>query len=92
MPTALNTLTGKQKIETIAKAMNVKPRLQVASKFIVRIMGLFVPVMREMPEMLYQYDRDYVFHSNKFEKRVGIKPISYVDDITKIVRADCIKR
>ncbi len=91
LPTASNPLTGGQWIETIAKAMDVKPRSQVATKFIVRIMGLFIPIMREMPEMLYQYDRDYVFDSSKFEKRFGILATSYKDGIAEIVKTDYTK-
>ena len=34
-----------------------------------KIVGMFVPVLREMPEMMYQYDRDYFFDSSKFDKR-----------------------
>jgi len=88
LPTASNPLTGRQWIETIAKAMKVDPKSQLATKFIVRIMGLFIPIMREMPEMLYQYDRDYVFDSSKFEKRFGIHPTSYDDGIAEIVKVD----
>lgn len=88
LPTASNPMTGRQWIEAIAKAMNVKPKSQVATKFIVRIMGLFIPIMREMPEMIYQYDRDYVFDSSKFEKRFGIQPTSYSDGIAEIVKVD----
>jgi nucleoside-diphosphate-sugar epimerase len=88
LPTASNPLTGKEWIETIAQQMNVKPKYQVATKFIVRIMGLFIPIMREMPEMLYQYDRDYVFDSSKFEKRFSSKPTPYSDGIREIIKAD----
>ncbi len=88
LPTAPNPLTGKEWIETIAQQMNVNPKYQVATKFIVRIMGLFIPIMREIPEMLYQYDRDYVFDSSKFEKRFNIKPTSYIDGIREIIKAD----
>lgn len=88
LPTASNPLTGGEWIESIAKAMNVKPRSQVATKFIVRLMGLFIPIMREMPEMLYQYDRDYVFDSSKFVKRFGMQPTSYLDGIAEIVKRD----
>ena len=88
LPTASNPLTGKEWIETIAQQMSVKPKYQVATKFIVRIMGLFMPIMREMPEMLYQYDRDYVFDSSKFEKRFNIKPTSYADGIREIIKID----
>lgn len=88
LPTAANPLTGKEWIETIANEMDVKPKYQVATKFIVKVMGLFIPIMREMPEMLYQYDRDYVFDSNKFEKRFNFTPTSYLDGIKEIVEKD----
>jgi len=88
LPTARNPLTGKQWIEAIAKEMEVKPKFQVATKFIVRLMGLFIPIMREMNEMMYQYDRDYVFDSSKFEQRFGIIPTSYQEGIREIVEAD----
>ena len=88
LPTAANPMTGKEWIEAIASEMGVKPRYQVASKLIVKAMGLFVPVMREMPEMMYQYDRDYVFSSAKFDNKFNFKPISYVDGIREVVKSD----
>ena len=72
LPTAADPMTGKEWIEAIASEMGIKPRYQVAGKLIVKAMGLFVPVMREMPEMMYQYDRDYVFSSAKFENRFDL--------------------
>ncbi len=88
LPTASNPLTGKEWIETIAKEMDVKPNYQVANKFIVSIMGIFMPIMREMKEMLYQYDRDYVFDSSKFEKRFNFTPTPYLTGIKEIIKAD----
>jgi len=88
LPTASNALTAKEWIVTIAQHMKVVPKYQVASKFIVRIMGLFIPIMREMPEMMYQYDRDYIFNSSKFEKRFNFKPTPYINGIKEIVKND----
>jgi nucleoside-diphosphate-sugar epimerase len=88
LPTAKDPLTGKEWIEAIAKAMGVKPRYMVASKSMVRLTGLFMPVMKEMVEMMYQYNRDYVFDSNKFEKKFGVKPTPYQKGIEHIVRTD----
>ncbi|MFM9950975.1 MAG: NAD-dependent epimerase/dehydratase family protein [Saprospiraceae bacterium] len=88
LPTAGNPFTGKEWIEAIAKEMGVQPKYQAASKFIVRIIGLFVPVMKEMPEMMYQYDRDYVFNSDKFEKRFDFKPTPYLEGIKSVVASD----
>ena len=88
LPTASNPLTGKEWIEAIANEMGVKPKYQVATKFIVRMLGLFIPIMREMPEMMYQYDRDYIFKSDKFENRFDIKPTSYQEGIKAIIQSD----
>ena len=88
LPTASNPLTGKQWVEAIANELDVKPRLQIAPKILVRIMSLFVPVMKELIEMLYQYDRDYVFDSQKFENRFNFKPTPYLEGIKKIVQLD----
>ena len=53
-----------------------------------RLIGLFVPVMREFVEMLYQYDRDYDFNSSKFENEFDFKPTSYEDGISEIIETD----
>ena len=91
LPTAPNPLTGKEWIEIIAKEMDVKPKYQLATRFIVKILGIFMPIMREMPEMLYQYNRDYVFDSTKFEKRFNFTPTPYLEGIKEIVRLDYAK-
>jgi nucleoside-diphosphate-sugar epimerase len=88
LPTADNPLTGKEWITLIAKEMGAKPNVQAASKFIVRVLGLFMPLMREMSEMMYQYDRDYVFNSDKFSKNFDMKPTSYQEGVKKIVQSD----
>ncbi len=86
LPTAIEPPTGRQWIEAFAKEMNVKPRVQLASKTMVKIFGWFNPIMKEFVEMLYQYDRDYVFDSSKFEKMFNFNPTSYVDGIKQIVK------
>jgi len=88
LPTAANPFTGKEWIELVAKELGVKPRYQVATKLIVRLMGLFVPIMKEMLEMLYQYDRDYVFNSSKFDQHFELKPTPYPEGIREIVKSD----
>lgn len=88
LPTASNPYTGKEWIETIAKEMGVPPRYQTAPRLLVWILGLFIPIMKEMVEMLYQYDRTYVFDSSKFEKRFNIVPTSYLEGIKNIIKID----
>ena len=88
LPTAANPPTGKEWIGMIAHEMGKKPRYQVAPKMIVRFIGLFNSVMRELVEMFYQYDRDYVFRSDKFEDHFDFKPTPYIDGIREIIRSD----
>ena len=49
------------------------------------IIGVFMPVMKEFKEMVYQYDRDYFFDSSKFEKRFKFKPISPAEEVKLVV-------
>ena len=91
LPTASNPYTGREWIEQTAMAMGVKPEHRVLPKFLIKIMGWFVPVMKEMVEMLYQYDRDYVFDGSKFEKRFNWTPTPYEKGIQEIVQIDYSK-
>lgn len=86
LPTAA-PITGKVWIDKIANELGVKPKTQIASKFIIQMMGLFNPVMKEFVEMLYQYDRDYNFDSSKFENTFNIKPTAIDEGIKQVVQA-----
>jgi nucleoside-diphosphate-sugar epimerase len=74
LPTDSTRLTGKQWVEKIAKEMNVKPSLMVMPVWLMGIIGLFVPLIKELKEMAYQNNRDYFLNSSKFEKRFNFKP------------------
>jgi nucleoside-diphosphate-sugar epimerase len=85
LPTDPNTLTGKEIIELFATEMNKKPAFSILPKWLLKILGIFIPVMKEMPEMMYQYDRDYEFDSSKFNARFSFKTTSYADGIKQTV-------
>ncbi|RLD72522.1 MAG: NAD-dependent dehydratase [Bacteroidetes bacterium] len=88
LPTAENTFTGREWIDTIASEMGVLAKYQVATKFIVNLLGLFNPIMREMPEMMYQYDRDYIFNSDKFTNQFAFEVTPYREGIREIINSD----
>lgn len=88
LPTAPNPMKGKEWVEAVATELGVKPKFQVAPKFLVRILGIFIPIMKELVEMMYQYDRDYVFDSSKFEKRFDFKTTPYKEGIKAVIAAD----
>jgi nucleoside-diphosphate-sugar epimerase len=86
LPTDKNALTGRQFIKLFAEEMNVRHRVSVMPMWLIRIVGFFVPIMKEMPEMMYQYDRDYIFDSSKFEKRFNFKATPYREGVKMTVK------
>jgi nucleoside-diphosphate-sugar epimerase len=86
LPTADNPLTGLEWMENIAAEMGAKCRYNVSGKGLLKVMGWFMPFLSELPEMLYQYDRDYVFDSSKFERRFKFEPTPYVIGIRETVK------
>jgi len=81
LPTDKNVLTGRQFVELFSREMKVKNKIFVMPLWIIKIAGLFIPVLKEMPEMMYQYDRDYFFDSSKFEKRFKFKTTTYQEGV-----------
>ncbi|MDP9077228.1 MAG: NAD-dependent epimerase/dehydratase family protein [Bacteroidota bacterium] len=80
MPTA-PAITGKQFIELTARVYGVKPKFFTVKKFMLWIFGLFQKVVMGTVEMYYQYDHDYIFNSDKFEKAFNMKPTNYEDGL-----------
>lgn len=81
LPTDKNALTGKEMIALFAKEMNVENKVSILPMWLLKILGLFIPIMKEMPEMMYQYDRDYFFDSSKFDKRFSFKTTTYQEGV-----------
>ena len=65
--------------------MNQSNRYQVLPNWLIKTLGLFVPVMRELPEMNYQYDRDYFFDSSKFNRRFQYTPTTNTEAVRQTV-------
>jgi nucleoside-diphosphate-sugar epimerase len=85
LPTDQSPLTGKQWVELFASLLNKESRLFVIPDWMLTLMGIFVPVFREFKEMIYQYDRDYIFNSRKFEKRFNYVPVSPEKGIAQLI-------
>lgn len=85
LPTTDAKLTNRQWIDMLMKEMNVEKKIQVLSEKMMGILGLFVPVLKEIKDVYYQFDRDYFFDSAKFNKRFHFTPTSPEEAIKKIV-------
>lgn len=87
LPTDPQTLTGAQWITLFAKEMGKPDKYQVIPGWAVKAMGLFVPIMSELHEMLYQFDRDYFFDSSKFNKNFNFTPTTNEMAVKETVHA-----
>ncbi len=79
--TSKERMTGEQYVRLACTLAGRPYRLQVAPRWLLSVMGLFVPVLRENMEMLYQFEHDYRFDSRKAEGALGFTPTSYRDGI-----------
>lgn len=85
LPVDPERITGEQWINLFAEAMHTSNAYQVLPGWGMRALGLFIPILREMYEMRYQYDRDYYFDSSKFNNTFGYKPITHAEAVKNTV-------
>lgn len=74
LPVSSHAPTGREWATIFSEAMGVKNQIKVLPAWMIRALGWFVPVVGEMHEMLYQYDRPYVFDSSKFNNAFQYTP------------------
>jgi nucleoside-diphosphate-sugar epimerase len=88
LPVDSHAPTAREWVHMFAMALG-KPEkahtLQVLPSWAVRGLGLFIPVMKEFHEMLYQYDRPYVVDSSKFNQAFNFKPTSNQEAVQTVV-------
>jgi len=87
LPTTSNPPTGKEFIEMAARAFGVRPKYRVLRRPLIKLAGLFDPVVREIYEMLYQNDSEYLFDSTKFAMAFEFEPTPYDAGIHTTARA-----
>ncbi|WP_069660951.1 NAD-dependent epimerase/dehydratase family protein [Arcticibacter eurypsychrophilus] len=81
LPSINPPLTGRQFVALAAKYMNASDKVQVLPKFVLKILGWFMPFMKELYEMNYQDEFPFRFDSSKFEKAFDVKPTSYEEGV-----------
>ena len=86
LPSDRTPITALGLIELFANELNVKPKYQVLPIKMMGVIGLFNSTIRELKEMSYQYDREYLFNSSKFEKHFNYTPISIYEAVRDIVK------
>ena len=65
------TLTTRQFIEQAQLAAGTQPGIQVMSPFMVSLVGMINGTVRELREMLYEFEEPFVVDSRKFQTAFG---------------------
>jgi len=87
MPTSTEKITARQVIDLFNTEMGTSKKVKVLPMWMLKLLGIFIPILREMPEMMYQNDRDYFFDSSKFNQRFSFTPTSYKEGVKQTVAA-----
>ncbi|ABL83115.1 NAD-dependent epimerase/dehydratase [Nocardioides sp. JS614] len=83
---AAEPLTGREFLTQAFEAAGHPPRIGVASRTTIRIAGLFSPLLRELDETLYQFERPFVSDASKFQATFGpFEPTPHADGIQRTV-------
>jgi nucleoside-diphosphate-sugar epimerase len=65
------TQTRREVLEVAARMVDQPLRLQSMNALMLRGLGLFVPILREVGEMIYQFDKPYIVDSSQFVAQFG---------------------
>ena len=57
--------------ELAARVAGTRAKPTVLGLSTVRMVGFFMPVLREFPELIYRYERPFVSDASKFEAALG---------------------
>lgn len=85
LPTTDRKLTNRQWIELMMSAMNKQKKIQTMPDWMISLVGIFMPILKELQDVGYQFKNDYFFNSSKFNKRFNFTPISPEEGIREMV-------
>jgi nucleoside-diphosphate-sugar epimerase len=66
--------TTRQLVAGFAAAAAIPAPVKRMPRPVVKLLGLFMPVLREVEEMLYQWDEPFVADDRAFRARFGLQP------------------
>jgi nucleoside-diphosphate-sugar epimerase len=87
VPTRSEPMTGEAFVRLACEHAGRPYGLQVAPRWMLRLMGLLVPVLRENDEMMYQFERDYRFDSGKIKAAFGLEATPYAQGVVASLQA-----
>ena len=80
------TLTTRQFLEIAFEQAEAEPRIGTMPKIMVRVAGLFARDIREVLEMIYEFEEPFVVDSSKFTSQFGIEGTPIREALTETIR------
>ena len=65
------TVTTRQFIEMVYKQAGNEIRIKAASKLMATVIGMFNPTLRELAEIIYQFEQPFILDHSKYVKKFG---------------------
>ena len=65
------TVTTRQFLEMVYEETGHSLKMQVMPKFLLRLLSLFNPMLRELDEMLYEFEEPFILDHSKFAQAFG---------------------
>ncbi|KPJ96996.1 MAG: NAD-dependent dehydratase [Gammaproteobacteria bacterium SG8_15] len=88
LPTTREPFTGVDFVRVACEIAGKPFKLQVAPRWMLKLMGIFMSVLRENDEMMYQFEYDYRFDSSKIESAFGLQATPYSQGISQSLGAE----
>ena len=83
---AAEPLTGRQFLELVFAEAGHPPKISVASRPVIRLLGLVKPRVRELNETMYQFDRPFVSDATRFQTTFGpFEPTPHSEAVSRTV-------
>jgi len=67
-------VTPRQLIAMVSEALGQPLKIRAAGRWLITLLGLFDPLMRELKETLYQWETPYLVDHSKFATAFGAQP------------------
>jgi nucleoside-diphosphate-sugar epimerase len=80
----LPAMTSRELATRIGRAMNLDITMKRMPRALIRTLGIFMPFMRELPEMAYQWEAPFVIDDSKFRARFGATPTPLTEQLATV--------
>ena len=87
LPTSDEAMSGAIFVRTACGLAGRPFGMRTVPRWLLRLLGLVNPVLRENDEMMYQFEYDYRFDSARVRTTFGLAPTSYRDGIAACLAA-----